>query len=171
MSHVIRRARIEDAPGIAKVHVETWQTHYRGQVPDDFLARLSIENRTTVWAESLLLSKPKHLTLVAEEDGAIVGFCDVGPCRDSDASDATGELNAIYVQPAVHRRGIGVALMREGLLFLKNNGFTDATLWVLRTNLPTIKFYEANGWVADGSEKKESRGNFTLHEIRYRIVL
>jgi ribosomal protein S18 acetylase RimI-like enzyme len=171
MKYVIRRARVEDAPGIAKVHVETWQAHYRGQVPDDFLARLSVENRTTVWAESLLLAKPNYLTLVAEEDGVIVGFCDVGPSRDPDASETIGEMNAIYVRPSEHRRGIGLALMNEALRFLHEGGFTEATLWVLRTNLSTIKFYEANGWIADGGEKKESRADFTFDEIRYRTML
>lgn len=50
---VIRRATPEDASGIAAVHVYSWQAAYRGVVPDDFLRSLSIEDRETVWRESL----------------------------------------------------------------------------------------------------------------------
>jgi hypothetical protein len=45
MSLVIREAAPADAPGIARVHVDTWRTTYQGIVPDQFLARLSYEAR------------------------------------------------------------------------------------------------------------------------------
>jgi hypothetical protein len=45
---IIREARTEDIAGIAKVHVDTWQTTYAGIVPDEHLANMtysSYENR------------------------------------------------------------------------------------------------------------------------------
>lgn len=34
---IIRPMRLEDVTGIARVHARTWQTTYRGILPDDYL--------------------------------------------------------------------------------------------------------------------------------------
>ena len=39
----VRDAQIEDAPAIARVHVDTWRSAYRGIVPDDHLDAMSYE--------------------------------------------------------------------------------------------------------------------------------
>ena len=171
MNFTIRHAELKDAPGIARVHVETWQTHYSGQVPDEYLIGLSIEKRKKEWTEILSNPKPTNLYLVAEEAGKIVGFCSVGPSRDQDASGDTGEIYAIYILPSKQGQGIGAALMDAGLNFLKEKSFKAAILWVLKTNNPTIKFYESKGWKADGHEKMEIIGNLPFEEIRYRTAL
>jgi len=43
---IIRKAKLDDATGIAKVHVDSWRTTYKGIIPDDFLNNLSYEQRT-----------------------------------------------------------------------------------------------------------------------------
>lgn len=67
MNYTIRKAVPTDAAGTAKVHTETWQKHYRGQVPDEYLDSLSIEKRTKNWTE--IFSNPKVGTsnFIAEE--------------------------------------------------------------------------------------------------------
>src|SRR5918998_4172552 len=50
---VVREARPADAAGIARVHVDTWRTTYRGIVPDDHLDALSYEARERFWAGAL----------------------------------------------------------------------------------------------------------------------
>ena len=47
----IRRAKLDDAPGIAKVHVESWRTTYKGIIPNDFLNNLSYEAKNRVMEE------------------------------------------------------------------------------------------------------------------------
>jgi hypothetical protein len=42
---VIREARLDDALAIARVHVDTWLSTYRGIVPEDYLARLDYSPR------------------------------------------------------------------------------------------------------------------------------
>ena len=49
----IRTARIEDSPGIARVHVDSWRTTYRGIVPQDVLENLSYQQRQEIWQERL----------------------------------------------------------------------------------------------------------------------
>lgn len=59
------------------------------------------------------LGNPKqrdYQSLVAEEDGRIVGFACYGP---TPMTDGTYDLYWIFVHPSQQRRGIGDALLRE----------------------------------------------------------
>lgn len=164
----IRAARVGDAEGIAKVHVYTWQNAYLGLIPESFLQGLSVEQRTATWIKNIENPLPKSQTLVAEVSGEIVGFIGIGADREADLPNQ-GEVYAIYVMPGVQRRGIGTALMQEGLTTLKTEGLACAVLWVLDGNIPTRAWYESHGWRSTGRSKLDQRGNFTLAEIQYRI--
>ena len=83
----------------------------------------------------------------------------------------TGELGAIYIDPASMKQGAGSALMEQSLQFLKEEGFTKATLWVLSSNEKARKWYESRGWKLEGKTKVDDRGEVQLHEIRYQITL
>lgn len=50
---IIREAELVDAPGIAKVHVDSWRTTYKNIMSDDFLSHLSYEQRTKLWEKTL----------------------------------------------------------------------------------------------------------------------
>jgi phosphinothricin acetyltransferase len=50
--------------------------------------------------------------LVAEVDGRVVGYAYAGPYRPRPAYRFTVE-NSVYLQPAIHRRGIGLQLMQR----------------------------------------------------------
>jgi ribosomal protein S18 acetylase RimI-like enzyme len=172
MNFIIRKAEIKDARGIAKVHTETWQTHYRGQIPDEFLEGLSVEKRAEGWEKNLSDPKTKTAVFVAESGTEIVGFCCVGPSRGDEVADpSVGELYAIYVDSSKHGQGIGSALVQAGLDYLKNEGFKKATLWVLKTNISSIRFYESKGWKTDGKEKREEKDGFVFEEIQYVVDL
>ena len=46
---VLRPALPLDADGIARVHVETWQSAYAGLVPTDYLARMTVARSSAQW--------------------------------------------------------------------------------------------------------------------------
>jgi hypothetical protein len=46
---LIRTATQEDASSISRVHVESWQTTYRGILPEAFLASLNAEESMAAW--------------------------------------------------------------------------------------------------------------------------
>jgi GNAT superfamily N-acetyltransferase len=108
-------------------------------------------------------------TWVAEEHGRIVGFAIAGPSRDADASPDTGEVGAIYLRRDGAGRGVGRALFAHTVAELWRDGFRQATLWVLDTNLRARRFYEAAGWAPDGAIKLEERPGFVMRELRYRV--
>ena len=159
----VRPAEKKDASGIAKVHIETWQFAYRGQLPDSFLDNLSIEKRTKRWEESLSHPTPESQSFVAAIDNKIIGFCSVGRCRDKDMNETTGELYAIYVDSNCMNKGAGSALQEKGLLYLREKGYKKATLWVLRSNTKTRKWYKNKGWRIEGKTKTDNSDGFQLH--------
>jgi hypothetical protein len=100
-----RSAGTADAHAIAEVHVRTWQVAYRGQVPDDYLDGLSVDERAERWGQALAELEAPAAVLVAEDGGAIVGFASIMASRDEDAEPETGELAAIYLSPGHWARG------------------------------------------------------------------
>ena len=145
MTITIRLAGLEDAPGIAKVHVDSWRTTYKGLIDDEFLAGLSYERRTQVWTQSLADPQIASFLYVAETDtGEIVGFVSAGPEHEGDPN-YRGELYAIYLLQQAQGQGLGQKLMETAMHELYERGFSSMLLWVLKDNLPSRKFYEAVG--------------------------
>ena len=140
----IRRALSSDAPGIARVHVESWRSTYVGIVPDDFLATLDVTERERVWRR--LIADESTVTYVAEHqiDG-IVGFVGGGPARADDMG-YTGELYAIYLPEQHQRLGIGRRLVTKLCSWLLSQGLTSMYTWVLEEN-PSRHFYESLGGI------------------------
>jgi GNAT superfamily N-acetyltransferase len=161
----IRAAYPSDAAAIAKVHVDSWRTTYRGIVPDDFLAALSYEQRERMWRGILSLSSRSSFVYVAEDSGGqIVGFASGGPVRDTD-SDYTSELYAIYLLQDYQRHGLGRQLIATVVQQLTRAGMPSLLVWVLADN-PARRFYETLGgqYVYD---KQVSIGNAQLVEVAY----
>jgi len=145
MNATIRPARLEDAPGIAKVHVDSWRSSYKGLIDDEFLAALSYERRTEVWSQNIAdLQNGRFLYIAETRPGEIVGFVSAGPETEGDL-DYQGELYAIYLLQQVQGQGLGRKLVDMAMRKLGERGFSSMLLWVLKDNLPARKFYEAVG--------------------------
>jgi ribosomal protein S18 acetylase RimI-like enzyme len=170
MRFAIRPAEPADVDAIAEVHVGGWRWGYRGLLPDDLLAGLDAAER----AERLLavMGDAERTVSVhlAEQDGRAVGFVSCGPSREPDADDHTGEIYALYVEEDVAGTGVGTALLRAARAELRARGLDRVVLWVLETNARARRFYEREGWVADGTGKSEEFRGFTLHEVRYAVT-
>ena len=166
----IRAAVLSDARSIAQVHVYSWQQAYRGQVPDSFLDRLSIDRREVAWKESITRGTPE--IWVAESGAEIVGWVAFGSSRDDDASPITGEEEAIYVLPTHWSCGIGRELWFVAQSRFIERKFTAATLWVLADNERAIRFYRAAGFSPSlCSERVSERDGKALREVRYETAL
>ena len=162
----IRHAVPADAPGIAKVHVDSWRTTYAGIVPDEYLASLSYGARQKVWENVLMAHKPDNCIVVAATlDGAIVGFAHAGPEREGEMGyDA--ELYAIYLSQEHQGGGVGRLLTTAAARGVLNAGMTSMMLWVLEDNYNARGFYEALGGAAV-DRKCLQIGGVELVEIAY----
>jgi GNAT superfamily N-acetyltransferase len=117
-----------------------------------------------------LLADPGVTMLVAEDGGDMLGFATCGVSRDPDAGPDTGEVRTFFVAAGHWRRGIGRALMAAALADLRERGYAEATVWSFEANVRANAFYEAQGFVPDGTERAEEIwGN--VPEIRYRRAL
>jgi GNAT superfamily N-acetyltransferase len=154
---VVRPGTPEDAEGVARVHVETWQAAYAHTLPQQQLAALSID-------EAVDRSRRWPPTFVAERDGEIVGFVSVGAGREPESD---GELFAIYVHPQAWGTGTGRALIEAGEGELRRLGHQDAILWVLGDNPRARRFYELAGWSLDRDSREIHIFGFDVAEVRY----
>src|SRR4051794_19191587 len=117
----IRRAKPEDARGIADVHVDSWQAAYLGIVPSSYLNTLSVADRTATWRN--ILSGRTSGTWVLVDDGRIAGFASGGPARDAEVKRRVGEVYALYLTPSRWGRGLGFELMQSVLEDLRVQGY------------------------------------------------
>lgn len=157
---------IEDAPAIASVHVASWQAAYKGLMPDDLLATLSVERRTKNWRR--ILQNASQETFVYENSDEVVAFTNFSPCRDEDKDlETVAELMTIYALPSVWGRGVGKRLWQAGLAAMQRRGYHEVTLWVLDGNERALRFYKAAGFKADGVSKTEIwQDDLSILELR-----
>ncbi len=162
MSVAIRPAKASDAPGIARVHVETWRTAYRGIVPQQYLDALDASARAERWQDEI--AKGDSYLFVAEEADTVCGFIGGGIVRESiQGYDA--EIYAIYVLAQAQQRGIGTRLASSLADTLVQRGFARLMVWVLADN-PCRNFYTHLGGVAF-SQKPIQIGDAQLVEVAY----
>lgn len=68
------------------------------------------------------------VSLVAELDGRVVGHLALSPVTMSDGTGGWYGLGPVSVEPALQRRGIGDALIREGVSRLRRAGAAGCCL-------------------------------------------
>jgi GNAT superfamily N-acetyltransferase len=169
----VRRASPDDAADIGVMHVRSWQSAYRGLMPQDYLDRLDPADRAERWRRTLRdMDWSRAGILVITEGVEIVGFAGFGPTRDADDDPAqVGEIAAIYLLPEVWGKGLGRRLMGSALEDLAAVGYVQAALWVLDSNMRARRFYAHGGWVEDGAAKQDDSRGFPITEVRYRRPL
>jgi len=151
----VRRAVVDDADAIERVRTDTWLDAYRGLMPDGLLDGLGYD--ATRRRAQMSALPPDQFVLVAEDGGAVVGFCIGGRSRPPDER-FRGEVYAIYVLPGHHGRGAGRALLEAGAKELVYRGFLSMIIWVLRENAPSRRFYERMGGTHVRDEDRELDG-------------
>ena len=160
----IREASADDAPGIARAHIESWRTSYRGILPDTVLDRIDVGQR--VDTRKKILTDRSVFQLVAYDltHGDIVGFCDAGPSRRR--VPFAGELYAIYLVHHAKRHGLGQQMFERVQAWLAANDMRSMIVWVLENNHHARHFYEAMGGRAS-SRLQSTVGGYPVIELSY----
>jgi GNAT superfamily N-acetyltransferase len=132
-------------------------------VVDKKLGELApFEGRVARYREGIAAVPPGMRLWVAEREGRIVGHATVA------VDKALGELSALYVVPEEWGSGAAGALHHEAVAGMRELGATEAMLWVVEGNTRARRFYEREGWSADGETKSSM---FDITEVRYRRPL
>lgn len=152
-----RTATIDDATGIATVHVQAWKEAYAHLLPASFLDTRDVDAYAERWRS--IIADPAVDVVVAEHDDTVVGWASAGVGRDATAP-CDRELAGIYVLADVYGSGAGQALLDRAL------GSTPAYLWIAEDNPRAEAFYRRNGFRRDGEVKREQVGPHTLDAVR-----
>jgi len=169
-SSLIRTATPADAPALARVHLLSWQTAYRGHLPDGFLDTLmdGYPARVLKWQGILSLEHPgASLTFVVDLPGAgLVGFASVGPAREGSGR-FVGEVYAIYLLAEKRGRGYGRALMLRCSEHLHCLGLFNLMVWMLQSN-PAGAFYRSlGGALVEGMTRRQVVGGLEVTDVVY----
>ena len=165
---LVRPAHVDDAAGIADVHIAAWLAAYRGIMADDVLDALDFGHQSAVWARNLSDEQNPMSTLVAVQtpegvrsenvqtkasDARIVGFGGVCPPRDTAEvldrlpdKSGLGQLAFINLHPDVFGTGVGALLLHALEDGLRAAGFTQAYLMVAEGNERAMGYYAKHSW-------------------------
>lgn len=150
-----REATVADCLAVARVHVRSWKESFAGIVPQAFMDKLSVEQRTKAF--ELRFPGDSYEMYVAEVAGqGVVGFVDFGEPREKiDAYEA--ELYAIYLLPEFQGKGVGAGLFSLAVEGLVRSGKGSMYLQALEAS-PYRSFYEKMGGQLIGRRPIELEG-------------
>jgi GNAT superfamily N-acetyltransferase len=102
---------------------------------------------------------------VWDQDGKVSGFVAVVP--EAEGQPGVGFLQALYVDPVAQGAGVGSALHDKALERLREQGVSEATLWVLADHEGGRAFFEGKGWQQE-PDVADNDPHWGVETFRYR---
>lgn len=137
----IRRAHLDDVDAVAPLF-DAYRVFYRQ--PADLA-------RARDWLHARLAAD-ESVVLLAERDGAAVGFAQLYPMHSSVRTARTWILNDLYVDAGARRGGAARALLDAAAAFAAAEGTAGISLETTRDNAPARALYRAAGWGEDATQ-------------------
>jgi GNAT superfamily N-acetyltransferase len=166
----LRRGVPADAPALAEVLIEAWQTAFRGSLPDQTLSRMSLPDHTARF-ERIIAEPPPVEVWVAVQGSAVVGYGTIGPERAVGSAPELCELRALYLRSSIWRLGVGRGLHDHLLARMAATKFDQAMLWVFGFNERARAFYESLGWSGTEQTNEIQLGDELHVAYRYERAL
>lgn len=111
-----------------------WHPEQGGQDPAEYRARL---------AEPAF---DRESVIIAESDGTVIGFHETKVHDDHPSGLRMGEVYVIGVDPSAGVRGVGRALLAEGMRRLRDAGAEAVELYVEGDNASALRLYRGFGF-------------------------
>jgi ribosomal protein S18 acetylase RimI-like enzyme len=160
-----RPATATDVSAIATLHAESWRQTYRGAYSDAYLDNDVVADRLAVWTERFRSPSHDTDTVLAEDEGVLVGF--VHTIFDADPRWGA-LLDNLHVAPDRKGSGVGRSLMAHSAsAVLDQRPGSALHLWVLEMNAPARSFYDACGGLCVGREPWRAPDGGTVLSLRY----
>lgn len=153
MSFIIREMKKEDTKQVQDVAQKSWHSTYEGIIPRNIQ-----ENFLKVAYSDEMMEKRlnESLIFVAVMENKIVGFANFTTVNNAGQA----ELSAIYLYPNHQGKGVGTALLQQGIETLKN--VKTIYIDVEKENNSGTIFYKAKGFKVI----KEYEENFDGHMLQ-----
>ena len=139
----IRRARLDDCAGLARVQVDSYRTAYAGIMPQDYLDHFTYEEQEQDWRDLLSDATGDILLVAVADSGEVAGYALDRP-GETEVAPYDSELVALHVRCPHHGQGIGCQLVSAMAEQLRQRGCRSFMLWVLEEN-GSRGFYERLG--------------------------
>lgn len=135
--------RHSDLKDIAALHALSWQRHYRGILPDDYLDQKAPAERLEVWTERFTKENPLLHVITLKKDDQLVGFS--GVFLDHDLTFGA-YIDNLHVLSEHQGHGLGRQLMVETAQWVHaQRSNSPIYLYVFDENREAIAFYERIG--------------------------
>ncbi|MGW6302743.1 N-acetyltransferase family protein [Peribacillus butanolivorans] len=161
MDFTIRKMQMEDIHQVQQVAKKSWNSTYEGIIP------LKIQENFLKYAYNDAMMQKRvegSFIFVSEVDRKIVGFANFSPVKEGGEA----ELGAIYINPEYQGKGIGTALLKEGIKNLE--GAKEIFINVEKDNQIGTTFYKAKG-LEVVSEFDDNVDGHTLKTVRMVLKL
>jgi ribosomal protein S18 acetylase RimI-like enzyme len=143
---MVRRAKQEDLPHVAALAAALVRMHHAAD-PARFFLPDRVEEGYAWWLEREL-GRKEAVVLVAEADGAIVGYT-YGTREGRDWNmllDAHGAIHDVFVVEGARRGGVGKELVQAILLELEALGVGPIVLGTMVENTSAQALFRACGF-------------------------
>lgn len=139
---MVRKATLQDVSRIAEIIVFGKRVAYRPIFNNDFVFfnELQVIDIIEKFRRTPMLID----NFIVYDDGIVKGVI------NRKFMDDKVELSEFYVEPFFKGKGIGRELIQYVISEAKEADKQKIFLWVIKDNLPSRKFYEANGFKENG---------------------
>jgi ribosomal protein S18 acetylase RimI-like enzyme len=144
---VIRRAETRDLAVLGRLGALMVTTHH-GYDPARFMVPADDVAEGYAWFLGTELTQEDVLVLVAEVDGAVVGYVYAGlePQSWKELREPAGFIHDLVVEESARRRGIASQLLESAAAWLESHGAPRVLLWTAEKNLGAQRLFETLGF-------------------------
>jgi ribosomal protein S18 acetylase RimI-like enzyme len=165
-----RAARPADAPVLAAISIEVWLGTYIRRGVNAFFAEFAL-NEFTSAKLSALLEDPNEHVIVSENEDGLDGFIRISHGKTAPVAGCSSvEISTLYVQPRHHGRGLGRALLEQGLNYAQVKDAPSVWLTTNSENVPAIAFYLKQGFEKIGTTYFAIHDQAYLNDVFRRVV-
>lgn len=160
-----RIARPSDAPILAAISIEVWLGTYIRQGVNAFFAEYALNEFTSDKLKALLEDRNEHVIVSENEDG-LDGFIRVSHGKAAPVANCpTMEISTLYVRPRHHGKGLGKALLEQGLDYVRASGSPSVWLNTNSENTSAIAFYLKQGFEKVGTTHFRIQDQAYLNDV------
>lgn len=147
MAVTVRAAQRKDLEALGRLGAMLMRTHYAFD-PHRFLE--AGEHAENGYAQFLgsILDDPDGRVIVAEEEGAVVGYAYAAlePLSWKELRGPAGFVHDVGVDENARRRGVAAILMQASLEWLRERGAPRVVLWTAAQNAAAHELFRGMGF-------------------------
>jgi ribosomal protein S18 acetylase RimI-like enzyme len=143
----IRAAVPADLPALGRLGGHLMRMHYAFD-PQRFMSPGEDPEKGYAWFLGTQLNEDNVVILVAEADGAILGYVYAGiePQSWRELRERAGYIHDLVVEERWRRRGVATALMIQALAWLRTRDVPRVVLWTAQPNLAAQRLFDRLGF-------------------------